>query len=51
MTILDAMREPALFGRWFAADSWNRWRILIAALFGLPLPAGADEFFQACTGR
>jgi hypothetical protein len=31
------MSDPALFGRWFADDSWNAWRAFLATLFALPL--------------
>lgn len=51
MNILDAMREPRLFGPWFAADSWNPWRVLLAAIFGLPLREGGLDLFTECTGR
>lgn len=54
MTILDAMRDLVLFGKWFRGMSWAAWRIAIAALFGHPAP---DEgislagLFAKCTGR
>ena len=37
MTILEAMRAPALFGATFDGPSWDRWRVFLAAAFGLPL--------------
>jgi hypothetical protein len=41
-TILDAMNDPNLFGRWFESDSWRAWKTFLTVLFGLPLPTEAD---------
>jgi len=51
MTILDAMHDPNLFGRWFAGNTWARWKALLAALFGLPLSRTQLEAFKKHTGR
>jgi hypothetical protein len=52
MTILDAMTDPALFGRWFQGASWDAWRTFLCALFGLPFPTTTDvEIFGRHTGR
>ena len=40
-TILDAMADPALFGRQFEGESWDAWRAYLATLFGLPLEGEA----------
>ncbi|MET4483032.1 hypothetical protein [Bradyrhizobium sp. F1.13.3] len=52
ITIMDAMRDPNLFGRWFRnPESWAAWTIFLSVLFGLPIdPAGAELLMQ-CTGR
>jgi hypothetical protein len=34
--ILTAMDHPDLFARWFQGESWDGWRVFLAALFGLP---------------
>jgi hypothetical protein len=40
VTILDAMRDPQLFGPWFKQRaSWRSWEVFLSALFGLPLDA------------
>jgi hypothetical protein len=31
--ILEAMNDPALFGPWFSAPSWNNWEGVLAAAF------------------
>ena len=47
MTILEAMRDPALFGPWFKdRDSWRAWEAFLAALFGLPMDADAWELIE-----
>jgi len=51
MTIIEALDDPALFGPLFAAASWLRWRVFLAALFGLPLAGEALALFQHHTGR
>lgn len=52
MNLLQAMRDPQLFGPWFRDDAtWAAWRAFLAALFGLPLSPDQIETFRACTGR
>lgn len=51
MSILDLMTDPALFGALFADPSWGAWRVLLAALFGLPIPEAEMEVYQHHTGR
>jgi hypothetical protein len=51
ITILDAMSDPALFGRWFAGRVWHAWRAFLAALFGLPMNDEALALFRSCTNR
>lgn len=51
MTILEALRTPALFGRHFDGPSWEPWRAFLAALFGLPLSAAQLAVYRRCTGR
>lgn len=51
MTIIEAMQDPALFGRWFAGPTWDRWRVFLRALFALPLSEGEAAVFAEHTGR
>lgn len=51
MTILDAMSDRNLFGRWFSGRSWDAWRVFLAALFGLPMTAEQLAVYQRHTGR
>ena len=48
MTILDAMRDPKLFGETFAADSWHPWLQCAATVFGLR--ASDPALVRQCIG-
>lgn len=51
-TLLAAMSDPVLFGRWFRdAATWAGWRAFIAALFALPMTAEQLAIYRECTGR
>ncbi len=51
--ILAAMRSPRLFKPAFRnLETWHAWEVFLAAVFGLPIAAGADlELYRKCTGR
>ncbi|MCH8269428.1 MAG: hypothetical protein IH846_18170 [Acidobacteria bacterium] len=51
ITILDAMRDPLLFGPWFKDGTWDSWMVFLSALFGLPLEKGKAAIFRRQTGR
>ena len=52
LSILETVREPALFSRWFKdPTTWAAWCVFLAALFGLPLEPAQSEVFRQCTGR
>jgi hypothetical protein len=52
VTILEALDDPHLLGAGFReAGSWARWRVALAALFGLPMTAAAAAVFGEHTGR
>jgi hypothetical protein len=52
VTILEALDDPHLLGAGFRdAGSWTRWRVALAALFGLPMTAEAAAVFDEHTGR
>src|SRR5688572_23700183 len=46
--ILDLM---AALPAWFKGPSWDTWRVVLAALFGLPLTDEQMVVFQRITGR
>ena len=51
ITILDAMRDPLLFGPCFKDGTWDSWMVFLSALFGLPLEKGKAAIFRRQTGR
>jgi hypothetical protein len=52
MNILQCMDDPDLWRRWFRdPQTWQPWRVFLAALFGLPLPPAGRALFTRCTGR
>ena len=53
VTIVEAMRDPALFGPWFKdRGSWRAWEVFLAALFGLPIEGeDAAALYARYTGR
>ena len=50
-TILQAMDDEHLFGKWFKGEFWDPWRTFLAALFGLPMTEAQASFYRECTGR
>src|SRR5262249_51293289 len=52
MTLPAAMEDPKLFADWFKpSESWATWRVLLRAIFGLPMSAADLEVFKRLTGR
>jgi len=51
MNIVQALDDPKVFGRYFKAETWNAWRVFLAALFGLPLTHDQLALFRQFTGR
>ena len=50
-TILETMSDPALFKSWFSLPSWDSWRAVLAALFGLPMTKRELRLYRKITGR
>ena len=47
MNILEACRDPELFGPWFRKPSnWQAWFAFLAALFGLPMDKEVAAIFH-----
>lgn len=51
MTILDWMRDPNLCGKTFGKPSFAVARMLVAAIFGLPMDAEMTAAYRAATNR
>jgi hypothetical protein len=51
-TIIDACRDPELFGRWFRRpETWQSWFGFLAILFDLPTTEPQRQLYRECTGR
>lgn len=51
VTILDAMNDRRIFGKWFAGSSWNVWRVFLCAMFALPMDAAQLALYSRFSGR
>ena len=52
VTILQAMNDENLFGRWFSDESWNAWKTFVKAAFpDEPMTPQELELYKQCTGR
>jgi hypothetical protein len=49
--IVQALNDPKVFARYFRSESWNAWRVFLAALFSLPLTRDQLALFRQFTGR
>ena len=50
MSYVDCCTDPNIFGPWFSGDSWNTWRVVDKAVFGLPMTADEMDIFTSLTG-
>lgn len=50
-SILDLMTDPQLLGATFSGATWERWRIVLAAAFGLGLGEEHLPLYRLLTGR
>ena len=50
ITIIDALDDPTLFGKFFAGDSWDGWRAILKAVFALPMNVVETAFFKSVAG-
>jgi hypothetical protein len=51
LTLLDAMKDPVIFGPWFESKTWRAWRVFFRALFGLKMGPRSLEIYPKHTGR
>jgi len=51
LNIIESMEDPALFHRWFDGDSWNGWKAVLKAAYGLPMSDEEREFFLTVAER
>ncbi len=51
LSIADAFDDPKLFGPSFAGSSWDAWRAVLKAAFGLPMSRDEIELFRPLAKR
>lgn len=51
MNVIDAVRDPKVFGQFFRGATWDAWQVFLAALFGLPMRPEQLAIYQPHTGR
>jgi hypothetical protein len=51
MNILAALDDPKVFAQFFRGDTWNVWRVFLAALFALPMTQEQLALYSKHTGR
>ena len=51
MNIIQACRDPKVFGPFFRGPTWEPWFVFLAALFALPMTPDQLEIYKQFTGR
>ena len=46
ISIVEAMRDPALFEAWFTGETWDGWCAVLKAAYCLPMAEAETEFFR-----
>jgi hypothetical protein len=49
--IISAMEHDRLFARWFRGDSWNRWKAILRAAYGLKMSRADKRLFAEVAER
>jgi hypothetical protein len=50
LNIIAALDDERLFLPWFRGPSWNNWRTVLKAAYGLPLTDDETTFFKSIAG-
>jgi hypothetical protein len=50
-SLIDAWDDPVLFAEHFRGSTWQRWRVFIKAVFGLPMTDADRAVYTEHTGR
>jgi hypothetical protein len=51
VNVLDAIRDPKVFGQHFKGDTWTPWLAFLCALFALPMTKEQLALYRKHTGR
>ena len=48
--IISAMNDDRLFGRMYEGPTWDGWKVVLKAAFGLAMTAEETAFFKVVAG-
>jgi len=51
LDIVEAMTHDGMFRQWFDGPSWDNWKAILRAAFGLPMSASELAFFKGVAER
>jgi hypothetical protein len=51
LDIVESMDHEGMFRQWFSGPSWDNWKAILRAAFGLPMTASEVEFFRSVAER
>ncbi|MET3967227.1 hypothetical protein [Bradyrhizobium sp. S3.9.1] len=51
MNIIDAIDDPNLYRPWFPGASWNPWKVVLKAIFAIPMTDAEKVFFRTIAER
>src|SRR5271170_1157542 len=51
LSLAEAMADAELFGPWFPGQSWDTWRLVLKAAFGLKLTKAEAKTFRTLADR
>jgi hypothetical protein len=51
MNIIQAIDDRNLFAPWFAGASWDPWKIVLKAIFAIPMSDAEKKFFRTIADR
>jgi hypothetical protein len=51
LDIVEVMEHPGLFRQWFDGPSWDGWKSILRAAFGLPMTESEIAFFKGIAER
>ena len=51
MNIIDAISDQNLYASWFPGASWDPWRVVLKAIFAIPMTDAEEKFFRTIADR
>jgi hypothetical protein len=51
LNIIETMGHPKLFAPWFPGATWDPWRVVLKAIFAIPMSDTERQFFRTIADR